>query len=191
MKLTQSQADISNFAHSLVDPLVQYPSYVEITARIPETVAERTLVDIKGHAKCDHGKLVGGKGQTFRAYQFLLSTYARTHAFPPVYVTLHEGVRVATETDIPDDPDWDAVKRGAIERMVIGILYDATGVEATVSGRENHDSTIIDVRSKAMTSEIGTALSVLIKAIGRMRGRKILFNAEEATPSARTPGKVV
>jgi len=158
----------------MVRSLVTYPDEVRVLC---ERKSEHVHVMICDQAQTDQPKLVGQKQETIWAIRCLLQSCGAKHG-ERVEVQLLEAIKDMPSITVHNDPYWNQQKSSALALLTSDIfeyaLRDFTG---SVAAHDNGLATQIIVKSPDLTPILATAVGRIVKAAGRMRGRRIEFKA--------------
>lgn len=168
MHTTPFEKHLQEYALLICRALVDYPDDVKVLVLNKEV---HTRVVICDYNDCEKGYLLGKDQRIFNAIRTCIQEYGR-RLKGRVEVTLAEPIHDKPKKTHPEASKWttdDNFRLALLSAQLLECLGHFTG---QIAPKNEGDRTIITVKSECLTSEVFTAVSVIVKAAARMRGRK-------------------
>jgi predicted RNA-binding protein YlqC (UPF0109 family) len=149
--------------------LVDYPDDVRVTI---EQKDEHTRLRILDYVDCDKGHLLGKDQRIFNAVRTLIQSLGAGQN-ERVEVTLAEPIADKPRKHHPIAEKWTRDDDMKLAILTAQLLECIPGYTGKVIPEQRADVTLITVKSECLTVPVFTAVSVVVKAAARMRGRRI------------------
>lgn len=158
---------LEQYALRIVRTLVDYP---EMTNVVAVEKKDHWRVTICDHASCDQPRLVGRGQRIFDAICTCLRSLAGNER---VEVTLAEPIVAKPKKEHPTVEAWtrdDDATLAFLTAQLLECIPHYTGKVWTE--QRGRDVTIVFVKSKCLTVSVFSAVTLLVRAAAKMRGRE-------------------
>lgn len=166
---------LEQYASIIMKPLCLEPGRVRIYAERKE---DHVHVYVADQTTRDHGQLIGSKQHTFWSLCLLLSHFGRKYGEVTFLQVMEPCVKVE-KVSVPDDPNWTVEKSSGLAEFVSKVMECEQYYVGEVKATDNDGVTMITLKSSCITPPLATAVSRVLKAVSRNRGRKCEFRAEK------------
>lgn len=173
---------LSGYAAIIAKPLCMFPSLLEakVTAK-----GNSWLVDYRDFADCDKPSILGSNGRMLAALRTCLQSFGKA-AEQDVIVKLSEPIIYREPKPPVVALGWSKEDDTGLALLAAQMLVCLPHYTGKVAARNMGDRTLIEVTSDCLTTEVFSAVSLLMKAASRRRGRRcdvrIAQPCESGTP---------
>jgi predicted RNA-binding protein YlqC (UPF0109 family) len=162
------QSLLEGYALIIAKPLCMYPSLLE--AEVTER-GNSWLVDYRGYADCDKPAILGSQGRMLQALRTCLQSFGKRDG-EDVIVKLSEPIIYREPKPPVVVLGWSKEDDAGLALLTAQMLECLPHYTGKVLARNMGDHTLLEVTSDCLTTEVFSAVSLLMKAASRRRGRK-------------------
>lgn len=171
--------NLINFYRYIAQALVEFPDKVQV-----EYNEEETRIEVRCDPT-DCGKLIGVKGQNYKACEDLLQAAAIRQGWKKrIFLEIFkEQSKPGFTKRFERNHKWGAEESGRLCELVALLAKATIADEIQIDAENRHDTTNIYIRTPGPVHErIVSSFSFIMRAIGLNRGRVIFiyFNSNEA-----------
>jgi predicted RNA-binding protein YlqC (UPF0109 family) len=174
------QSLLEGYARIIAKPLCSYPSLLE--AEVAEK-GHSWLVDYRDYADCDKPAILGSGGRILQALRTCLQSFGKRDG-EDVIVKLSEPIIYREPKPPTVVIGWSKEDDTGLALLTAQMLECLPHYTGKVLARNMGDHTLIEVTSDCLTTEVFSAVSLLMKAASRRRGRKC--DVRIAQPTTQT-----
>jgi predicted RNA-binding protein YlqC (UPF0109 family) len=159
---------LEGYALIIAKPLCSYPSLLE--AEVTQK-GNSWLVDYRGYADTDKGALLGSGGRMLQALRTCLQSLGKREG-QDVIVKLSEPIIYREPKPPVMILGWSESDDKGLALLTAQMLECLPYYTGKVMARNMGDHTLLEVTSDCLTTEVFSAVSLLMKAASWRRGRK-------------------
>ena len=151
-------------------------------ANFPDRVEVERVNPLEYGVRCapaDQGKLIGKSGANAAVLRGLLNHRLAMDGERPVSVTIMTGSEQVPSVPEWTKQDWNGNDAEALEDYFFDVLHYVTGKPHDIQMAETDDSSKIVLPGSALPTALQFSIRTLAKAVGRVRGRKVVLCFDE------------